>query len=522
MLYWYPDVWIEKIGVAISMRLSRSKRIFLFVFAGIICFSGIAAYIRHKRVSSLEQKRAVLSKTNIVLISIDTLRADHLGCYGYSRETSSHIDAFAKEAVQFQNAITQAPVTATAHMSIFTALTPMVHRVRNHLKDGSYYQLSKEILTLPEILKKNDYITAGFVGGGNISGNLGFDRGFDSYISDIKWEAVYNEPEQLDRIRHWIKLSAQKDRPLFLFLHNYLCHDPYISAPKEFRLRFLDEPVDGLPLGPDDIEAGKSSEINGKGIWENVDLRNPNHMTGFIQKREKFWKNVDLSKPEHRRHIVSLYDGCVSYADYVFGQTINLLKEENIFENSIIILLSDHGEEFYEHQTRLHKHLFIETMHVPLIIRFPNGKFGGVIVKDYVRTMDLMPTILEFLGIETHHFIQGVSFLPSLTHQGKYDPVMLGYDEDISSMRFQNKDFVYTNIRTPEGNEWLFDIATDPNELNNLADSRHRILVEMRKMSEDLRNRDIRIWEKNNFEIDRPLKADEKILRQLKALGYIE
>ena len=473
----------------------------------------MTAYILHKRASSFD---------NIILISIDTLRADHLGCYGYSRETSSHIDAFAEESVQFQNAITQAPVTAPAHMSIFTALTPMVHQVRNHKKDGRYYQLNKKILTLPEILKKNDYSTAGFVGGGNVSGNLGFDRGFDSYISDIKWETVHDKPEQLDRIRHRIKLSVEDDRPLFLFLHNYLCHDPYISAPEEFRLRFLDEPADGLPLGPDDIEAVESSETKSKGIWEDVDLRNPNHMTDLIQKRDKFWENVDFSKPEHKRHIVSLYDGCVSYADYVFGQIINLLKEENIFENSIIILLSDHGEEFYEHQTLLHKHLFIETMHVPLIIRFPNGKFGGVMVEDYVRTLDLMPTILEFLDIEINHFIQGVSFLPALTHNGTYDPFMLGYDENISSIRFQNKDFVYTNIHAPGGNEWLFDIAADPTELNNLAAANDEMLVKMRQMAEILKNGDVEIRKKSKFEIDRPLKADEQTLRQLKALGYME
>ena len=279
-----------------------------------------------------------LSKPNIIIVSIDTLRADHLSCYGYLRQTSPYIDEFVKDAVLFENAISQSPKTASSHMSLFTALTPDVHGVSNINEDGSMdKRLDDEIVTLAQVLKEKGYLTVGFHGGGQMSASLGFDKGFDLYSSNpIMHQDSYYQFEELKGIRQWISRSKKKRKPLFLFLHHYICHDPYLAAPKEFRLRFLDNPVAGLPLDPEEIWD------KDPGLWS-----------------KNFWRNVDMSKAEHNSHIVSLYDGEVYYSDYLFGKVIDILKEEKYYNNSMIILLSDHGEEFYEHKDIGHGKLFI-------------------------------------------------------------------------------------------------------------------------------------------------------------------
>jgi hypothetical protein len=482
----------------------------------------VVLYIHSRPTRILETETPETPNINIVLVSIDTLRADHLSCYGYGRKTSPHIDAFADGAVQFDYAITQSPVTAPAHMSIFTAMSPMIHRVFNHQPDGRYYRLSDRIPTLPEILKELGYITAGFVGGGNISGKLGFERGFDLYSSDIVWERIYEDPSQLDAIRRWIETSKQRKRPLFLFLHNYLCHDPYISAPEEFRLKFLEEPVDGLPLGPAETAGTQGAVNNIKPLWEDLDLSNVEDLKSFASRREQFWNNVDLSNPAHRNHIISLYDGCISYADYVFGEVVKMLREEGIYEDSLIILLSDHGEEFYEHETHLHNYLFIETMHVPLIMRFPKNRFGNANVEAYVRIMDIMPTLLDFLDVSVNHFVQGLSFMPLLTRKGRYAPTLLSYSQPLRHIRLQENGYVYTDAPAPGGSEWLFDRSRDPRELANLAEGNSETLEQLREAGERLRREEEALQLRYQKGDSALFEADSETRQRLKALGYME
>ncbi|HOO77034.1 MAG TPA: tetratricopeptide repeat protein [bacterium] len=346
-------------------------------------------------------KPAPSDRPPIILFSIDTLRADHLGCYGYSRKTSPFIDEFAREAVLFANAYSQAPITAPAHMSIFTALAPPVHGVNNISPEGVKHVLNEKITTMPQILRANGYITAGLHGRGQIAGEMGFARGFDEYSPAFNaWENSGALPERLGtitgRIREWIQESRNNERPLFLFLHHYLCHDPYVKGPREFRARFLQ---------------GEAQS------------RAP----GGVPDADEFWKNVDLNDPRQRELIVSLYDGGVYYSDYVFKQVIDTLKTNNLYDDSLIVLLSDHGEEFNEHGGKTHGRLWIEHVHVPLIVKFPKGRFAGSVVADPIRTMDVMPTVLDLLRIPVAEAIQGTSFLPLLTKRGNYSPLIVTY-----------------------------------------------------------------------------------------------
>lgn len=346
-------------------------------------------------------------KPNIILFSIDTLRADHLSCYGYSRETSPHIDAFSKDAVLFNNTVSQSPITAPSHMSIFTSLAPPVHGVNNISELGLKHRLDEKIITMPQLLRRNGYYTVGLHGKGQVTGEMGFKQGFDKYIPAFsQWEggdgrqnaSLKGLEKIIARIRNNVQDSDRKKKPLFLFLHHYLCHDPYTKGPEEFREHFFNNQVDGL----EERQAGDRDSA-------------------------AFWKGVDLDDPQDYNRIISLYDGGIYYSDFVFKKVIDALKEEGIYDRSIIILLSDHGEEFNEHGGKLHGRLWVEHLYVPLIIKFPDCKHAGTIIEAPVRLMDIMPTIFEYLGVPISHPIQGVSFFSLITNQGKYNPLMASY-----------------------------------------------------------------------------------------------
>ncbi len=377
-------------------------------------------------------------RPNIILFSIDTLRADFLSRYGYRKKTSPSIDEFANDSVLFAKAFSQAPITTPAHMSIFTSLSSPVHRVNNISPEGINHILGENITTLPQVLKKAGYLNVGFHGGGQVAGELGFSRGFDEYLPLFgNWENLGARPDQLDmvtgRIKKRLRDCREKGLPLFLFLHHYLCHDPYLKGPSEIRTHFLEKGVIGLPLPADPAN----------GHWKNISS-------------ESFWQGINLDDPAHLQYIVSLYEGGVFYSDYVFKKLVEILKEEDIYDDSMIILLSDHGEEFNEHGGKLHGFLWIEHVQVPLIVKFPGGKFAGMVIEESVRTMDVMPTVLEWLNIPLERPVQGISFLPLLTKRGIYKPIIASYGtkshhEVIKtySLRIHNDDYTFIDHNDP-------------------------------------------------------------------------
>ncbi len=295
------------------------KTIFLIGVPGLI-FACLGGAIGGK----ISGEEVFNRKPNIVIFSIDTLRADHLGCYGYGKDTSPHIDKFVKDAVFFKNAYSQSPLTTPSHMTLFTALSPPVHGINNICPEGLCHRLDKKIIIITELLKEQGYINVGIHGGGQVDGKIGFERGFDEYDKKFeRWENLSGKDSLeglkkiIDCIGGWLDTSQDQGEPLFLFLHHYLCHDPYVKGPSEFRDHFVGKNTENLAL--------------------NIrDKRNSSD----------FWSGVDLNNPLHRRYIVSLYDGGVYYSDYVFGRLMDELKNKGIYDDSLIILLSDHGEEF--------------------------------------------------------------------------------------------------------------------------------------------------------------------------------
>jgi arylsulfatase A-like enzyme len=459
---------------------------------------------------------------NIVLISIDTLRADHVGAWGYTRGTTPELDAFAGEAVRFSRAFGQAPTTTPAHMSIFTGLVPAVHRMSN-INEGALQTLDPSITTFTELLREAGYYTAGFHGGGNVDGSLGFDRGFDFYSPDYisyNWMGAYRDPKDLDAIRDWVRVARERGKPLFLFLHHFVCHSPYVSAPEVLRDRFLKgHAVDGLPRGASDEEKLRMVDLVDRRTGGGSKLLAQWRM--FRSMDGRFWQGVDITRLDHRGHVVALYDAQVAYADWLFGRVRRLLTEEGAWDRSLIVVLSDHGEEFGEHGGREHRQLFAETLHVPLLVRFPDGlgKRGGTVDR-MVRTMDVMPTVFDAVRLPLDIPIQGVSFLPLVSGKGSYAPPMVTYDDrDFQRVRIVRDGLVYTNQHTVTGDEWLFDDAKDPAEQHNLAGERPTDLARMRQLAEAQRRADAEFLSSMAGARHEP-RLDPILVEQLRRLGY--
>ena len=218
----------------------------------------------------------------IILISLDTLRADHLGCYGYQRNTSPSIDAFARESIVFENAVVQSPWTLPSHMSIMTSLYPSFHGVTNKSS-----RLADEHTTLAELLQESGYQTAAFTDGGLVSGEFGFNQGFDVY--EDEWIGIANI---LPKAEKWLDNNASK--PFFLFIHCYDIHEPY-NPPPPYNSIFHDFTYSGhLVPSSTILTAARKGQVT--------------------------VTNEDL------RHFIALYDGGIRYTDEKIGEFLSYLR----------------------------------------------------------------------------------------------------------------------------------------------------------------------------------------------------
>jgi arylsulfatase A-like enzyme len=467
---------------------------------------------------------------NIVLFSIDTLRADHLGSYGYPKKTSERIDDFARESVLFEHAISQAPSTAPSHMSLFTGLMPSVHKIEPL---PTVTSLAKNIKTFPELLQQMGYLTAGFHGGLNVAATMGFDRGFhlytDNFVSPL-WFKAHRNPDDLAAIRLWIEIAKHREAPFFLFLHHYNCHSPYISAPEEYRDRFLKgKEVKGLISTFSDkqrlqmLDEAQNAESDfGKARYV------PAVRDKTMRKASKdalgpaFLERVDLSRNDHMEHVIALYDAGVSYSDYLFHEVQKILKSQGVYDDTIVVLFSDHGEEFFEHKEMLHGRLFREQLHVPLIMRFPaQSQIPSGRINTPVRIVDIMPTIFDYIGKSINHPVQGLSFMPLVTKTGRYNPKIVSYTGE--SIRIEKDEYVYSNAEYGETKEWLFNSIADPREQNNIAqDAPNDVgcLVRAVKQQEDADE-----TFRGKIERYQDISAQnlsENLVKKLKEMGYVD
>jgi arylsulfatase A-like enzyme len=326
----------------------------------------------------------------IILISLDTLRQDHLGCYGYGRDTSPHIDRFAKEeGILFEAAYAQAPLTLPSHMSILTGLYPETHgillpKVKAGKKGGSD-RLSENVVTLAEAIKNQGFETSAFTDGLLVAKRFGFNQGFDEYRDQRNKKGDNGFRRFGKPLKKWIDDHAKED--FFLFIHTYDTHAPYLP-PEPFLSKFQEEP----PAR----ELPEASLV----------------FCSFLG----IHKAVLLNRYGSLQEVVDAYDGCVSFVDTELGKLFSQLKDLGLWEDSLIVVTSDHGESFMENDLMIGHGICAgneETL-IPLIIKLPGSEFSGTRINHVVESVDIMPTVLSALGVSVPSGVQGQDMLPGV------------------------------------------------------------------------------------------------------------
>lgn len=332
---------------------------------------------------------------NLVVIVVDTLRADRLSLYGNSRVTSPRLDAWATtHGVVFENVVAAAPLTLPAHVSIFSGLDAHRHGV-NH--DG---RVPGSIPLLAPLLQKAGYSTVAVTGGGYLHPRFGLDRGFDQfhYWSEDAVDPPVTELESnVDLALELIDTLDQE--PFFLFFHTYEVHDPYLPRSPFFEELHGDAPPPILSLDHHREHGPEQGFVDQRRL-------------GILQVgRPGSWSPLP---PEMAQIPYDLYDSSIAFTDFHLSRLLERLRELNDTRPTLVIFTSDHGEMLGEQGIGGHAALQIEALRVPLVMAFPDGRFAGTRFSYQARSTDLLPTILDVLGLAPLPRIDGVSLLSAL------------------------------------------------------------------------------------------------------------
>lgn len=410
-----------------------------------------------------QMKPVNIDEMNIILFTIDTLRADHLECYGYERVKTPNINRLAGEGILFEHNIVQAPLTLPSHSSILTGTNPLYHGIRDN---GGFY-LDESHITLAEALKNREYSTGAFVAAFVLDSRWGLDQGFDYYFDNfdltkyktISLDSVQRRGDEvLAEAYKWLESNSQNK--FFAWIHLYDPHTPY-NPPEPYKTQY---------------------------------------------KGRRF----------------GLYDGEIAYVDQLMGEFRHFMEEKNLLDKTLVIFTSDHGESLGEHKESAHGFFIYDSaVRVPLIIRFPENKFKGSVITNQVRSIDILPTILNMLGEKSPENVQGVSLLPLILGKEAGDELR-AYSEtywpryhygwsDLKSLRRGQYKFI--DAPKPE----LYDILEDPGEVNNLVNKKASLGHDMKRELKALIDK----YSTEGIEDAGPIKIDNDSLVKLQALGYI-
>jgi arylsulfatase A-like enzyme len=407
----------------------------------------------------VQQKEQV--RPNVILISIDTLRADHLSAYGYPHQTSPNIDSWAAEsAVLFQTAVAQAPWTLPSHASIFSGLDALHHGV-NHSDS-----VTTGLEMLPETLRRAGYSTAAITGGGYFRPKFGFSQGFDTY----KYWNLVGSDEQLARnteeLFDW--LDGGCCRPFFLFFHTYEVHYPYRKRQPYYSRLWGQEPA--LESRGEIVRKLGSWKLGARRVPEQLVLKQPGKP--LIE---------GLTDPE-KMLVSRTYDSSIAYVDDQLGSIFRRLEELGLRDKTVIVLTSDHGEALGEDGRSGHEYLDESNLLVPLIMEFPDGRGAGQVVGEQVRSIDIAPTILDYLGLAPPLRQDGVSLLPVLAGDtSKLPGEAWTYAASTNyglALRYQNRlKYTFNNSAWSviAGAEELYDLQRGLAEVQDLSENQARI-----------------------------------------------
>jgi arylsulfatase A-like enzyme len=527
---WRPWAVVGAAVVALALvpllaRLVRRVPVALAA-VGLVLLAAGAVGAAHGFVAPRDEQRsaepvtaAATGKPNVVLVLIDTLRADHLGCYGYSRPTSPHIDAFAKEGVQFLQNFSQSSWTKPATASLLTSHYPSMHQC--YLEQQ---KLPETEVILPQMMKRAGYQTAVFSGNPWITPDYGFDRGVDHFFStyDERFARVtlfMNTLKRLSKlfgdnafVYNRIKMAVQgelsttarddvttseavkwlqthHDKPFFLYMHYMSPHHPYDPPP----------PYDKF-----------------------VPDRSIKPVTYYPKKSYFFFEHGDPLPQKQRDDMIARYDGDILFADHAFGDLLAELKRLHVLDDSIVVLIADHGEEFYDHQNWGHgQSIYNELINVPLVIRYPAALPAGTKIGATTMSVDVVPTLLDLIGAPPLPTAAGKSLVAlakgaaSDREPEAYSELIYKYGAARGVVDDQSKLIDYT--KGDEHKQELYDLGTDFHEQHDLAASQPAKLDPLDKQLAEVRS-----WaEKRQASAAAEVQIDDEKAKRLKALGYL-
>ena len=481
--------------------------------------------------STHENMPPCTSKPNILLIVMDTTRVDHLSWYSYQKKTTPHIDAFAVDALTYTRAYATASWTLPSIASLLTGTYPGYHGAHRIETTETYLPmnaLDDTKTTLAELLKQAGYNTAGIVSCEFLTERFGLHQGFtyfddtiSSYLFALStFGAVqflnhffpvidylsskglygYSVADQVNRSAlSWIDENGQGD-PFFLFLHYFDPHHPYLPEH----------------LGTDP-----------KHIPDGIGERYRKDYVNYIDMERDLIDSVRWGQkpllPDERDYLINNYDREISELDKKIGEVFQKLQELDLYDTTLIIVTADHGESFGEHNLMLHGvHLYEDTIHVPLLIKYPLCDTQKGFIDYPVSLTGVVPTLCSYLSIPTPDCIQGAPF-----NQPHHQKIIAQnfFDQNLKQQKWAdrlNHDLIslhvgdYKYIAVSAGEDQLFNLTEDPQETNNIIHRDNHTRSDMRNLLA-MYTEQLKLTEKTTGTVE----LDEKTLHNLKALGYI-
>jgi len=421
---------------------------------------------------------------NLIIVLVDTLRADHLGYHGYARETSPRIDAFAARSHRFRRHFSTSSRTEAAVASIFTGLFPRSHGVLNPLtRIDAKGILEDDQTTLAEILAGHGYACYGYVANFNVTERFGFAQGF----ADYRFCETANAPELRGHAE--AVLAADRQQPFFLFLHYMEPHSGY-TAPEAYRSLWTDPAYRGRVDG----SHGQLNEL--------------------VLGQRRF-DAADLAQ------VVAYYDQEIRYVDDEFGLLLDALARHGLRDETIVVFVADHGEEFLDHGSALHGYtLYEEQLHVPLVIHDPRRRDQRVI-EATTRHVDLLPTLLDLLGLPPVAACQGQSLVPLLGGSPTAPPpvevlaeVSLRAAKTVRLQSLAIGDWKVIKSFLPTETVALYNLADDAAEQHDLATREPQVAARMAARLDEMLAALPAAAGRTT-----PLTDDD--IRRLRSLGYV-
>ena len=459
------------------------------------------------------------TQPNVIVLVMDTVRADHLSVYGYSRKTTPNLKRLAEDSTVYNQAISASDFTLTSHATLFTGMYGSWHGAHCQPPDASYGQaLSSGIPTLAEMLSSKGYRTMGIAANLYLRADFGLERGFQTFriprpVPLLAAESWYMLRNAMRRGLSWIVDTSQFDRlysrgveinqtffdvvketdlsqaPFFAFLNYMDAHFPYVP-PAPFDRLF---PGKGHRMLQDDLEAIQSKVVNGGSLPE-----------------------------VYSTYSSSQYDGGIAYIDVQIGQIVQWLKDQKLYDNTMIVVTSDHGEAFGEKRFFLHGNsTYQNLLHVALLVKYPNSAHKGV-VDEPVSTTDVVPTVLDTLRFHIPPTVQGKNLLDAASLQpreifGESFPCPVIHPSECISGCTIRSVILWPNkfITSSNGKYETYDLSNDPDESRNLFGSRNPTSQQL--------GAGLASWIKSMPQQSKQqLKLDPEVMQRLKSLGYIQ